>query len=158
MTQQIVIKDGIVIATHAVEQNIAAEYPGCEIVLWSGSPVMPFEGDYPTKDPRTNEQRITDVNLASQQSVLSRHLAEAEQGVILVNGWRMRYVREAIDGYIEAKTLIDLSPSIPEIAILDADGILHRMAVEELRLILTEYSSLVATEKMRQMAELAPLA
>ncbi len=54
--QQLVIKDGLVIATHAFGQYLGAKYPGCEIILWD----RPLElGEIGTRlrDPRTREEK-----------------------------------------------------------------------------------------------------
>ena len=50
--QQLVIKDGLVIATHALEQDLSDLYPGAAIILHRDMDVGP--GDI---DPRTREEK-----------------------------------------------------------------------------------------------------
>lgn len=50
--QQLVIKDGLVLATHTPEQDIRGAYFDCEIILYRGSYVS--QGDL---DPRTDEEK-----------------------------------------------------------------------------------------------------
>ena len=53
--QQLVIKDGLVVATHAPEQRlhgVYGVYPGCEILLWGDLEV--YSGD---PDPRSDEEK-----------------------------------------------------------------------------------------------------
>lgn len=50
---QLVIKDGMVIATHGMHQDVRGKYPGCEIVSYDGS----IDGIADTPDPRTEEEK-----------------------------------------------------------------------------------------------------
>jgi hypothetical protein len=54
---QLVIKNGVVIATHADEQDIRGLYPDGQVVTYDG--VLPMHGplDGPVLDPRTEEQK-----------------------------------------------------------------------------------------------------
>ena len=54
---QLVIKNGVVIATHADEQDIRGLYPDGEVVIYAGT--LPAHGplDGPILDPRTDEQK-----------------------------------------------------------------------------------------------------
>ncbi len=57
---QLVIQDGLVIATHTDEQNLNGclreKYPGCEIIEYDGEFTLDFAGD--RSDPRTTEQKL----------------------------------------------------------------------------------------------------
>ena len=50
---QLVLKNGLVVATHEDEQNVASLYPGCEVATYAG---ISSPGD---PDPRTNEEKET---------------------------------------------------------------------------------------------------
>lgn len=52
---QLVLMDGMVIATHEMHQDVRGEYPGCEVVSYVGR----FESnpDAPDIDPRTEEEK-----------------------------------------------------------------------------------------------------
>ncbi len=52
---QLIIKDGIVIATHEDHQVIAHRYPDTECIFWY-EPIE-FEMDKETLDPRSNKQK-----------------------------------------------------------------------------------------------------
>lgn len=54
---QLVIKNGVVIATHTDEQDIRGLYPNGQVIFYSG--VLPIHGplDGPIFDPRTEEQK-----------------------------------------------------------------------------------------------------
>jgi hypothetical protein len=54
MAQILVIRDGIVLATHKASQweELAGKYPGAEVVEWHGAHISPL-----TPDPRTKEEK-----------------------------------------------------------------------------------------------------
>ena len=54
--QQLVIKDGFVIAAHAPEQDIRDAYPDAEIIMWDG-PLELDETGTRLRDPRTREEK-----------------------------------------------------------------------------------------------------
>jgi hypothetical protein len=51
--QQLVIKNGMVVATHEMHQDVRGLYPGCEIVSYAGSIDVGFN----VADPRTEEEK-----------------------------------------------------------------------------------------------------
>jgi hypothetical protein len=53
---QLVIKNGKVIATHDDNQNVAKLYPGCDVVTYAGTLIMPPTGELPD-DPRTQAEK-----------------------------------------------------------------------------------------------------
>lgn len=57
--QQLVIKNGFVIATHPPEIRLIGKYPDCEIVLWDdGSVNVTDIEDQPIPDPRTAAEKL----------------------------------------------------------------------------------------------------
>ena len=63
---QLVIKDGLVIATHAIDQKIHDLYPNAdEIVDWDGPTLLPGPGDLRLPiDPRDQTRKDQDRNTA----------------------------------------------------------------------------------------------
>jgi len=52
---QLVLKDGVVVATHEMHTDIADAYPGCEIITY---PVCPDAGELGYgPDPRTDQEK-----------------------------------------------------------------------------------------------------
>ncbi len=54
--QQLVIKNGKILATHTSEQDLRDKYPGCEIIMWDG-PLELDEIGTRLHDPRTKEEK-----------------------------------------------------------------------------------------------------
>ena len=54
--QQLVIKDGKVMATHSVDQNLVGLYPDCEIILSEAQIIFDILKGIPD-DPRTEEEK-----------------------------------------------------------------------------------------------------
>lgn len=53
---QLIIKNGLIIATHEDHQDIARKYSGCECILWHET--LPQHGpEVVLKDPRTKKQK-----------------------------------------------------------------------------------------------------
>jgi hypothetical protein len=52
---QLVLKDGVVIATHSMWNNVADKYPGCEIITHHTCPSSTAFGFGP--DPRTDQEK-----------------------------------------------------------------------------------------------------
>jgi len=55
--QQLVIKDGKVVALHEMHQDIKGKYPGCEIVAFDREIQNDANGDWYEDDPRTEEEK-----------------------------------------------------------------------------------------------------
>ncbi len=55
--QQLVIKNGFVIVTHSLDQNLRGVYPGSEIILWDKPIPEPVEGEILQRDPRTDQEK-----------------------------------------------------------------------------------------------------
>lgn len=53
--QQLVIKDGRVVAVHEMRQDVADKYPDCEIIAYAGEVEVGLTGLGP--DPRTAEEK-----------------------------------------------------------------------------------------------------
>jgi hypothetical protein len=51
--QQLVIKDGTVVATHEMHQDVKDKYPGCEIVSYAGT----IDAVLNAADPRTEQEK-----------------------------------------------------------------------------------------------------
>lgn len=54
---QLVLKNGRVVATHEVHQDVSDAYPGCEIVTMSRPLPLDEAGDWLSADPRTDEEK-----------------------------------------------------------------------------------------------------
>jgi len=56
---QLIVKHGVVVATHRDEQDVRSLYPGCQIVSYDGPlpAAEPLSGPIP--DPRTEEEKRT---------------------------------------------------------------------------------------------------
>lgn len=52
--QQLVVKNGVVIATHAVDQDLNGKYPDCEVFCYDGA-LRPGKGTDLTPDPRLRD-------------------------------------------------------------------------------------------------------
>ncbi len=55
--QQLVIKDGKVVALHEMHQNVRDKYPGCEVVVFARELQNDVNGDWHEDDPRTKEEK-----------------------------------------------------------------------------------------------------
>ncbi len=55
--QQLVIRDGLVVATHPMEVFLGTRYPGCEVITWDKSFSLRDENGMPSKDPRTPKEK-----------------------------------------------------------------------------------------------------
>jgi hypothetical protein len=55
--KQLIIKNGMVVATHEMHQDVRGLYPGCEIVSYGGTIDVGFAVAGPTPDPRTEEEK-----------------------------------------------------------------------------------------------------
>ena len=55
--QQLVIKDGKVVALHETYQDLRGKYPGCEIIVYAREVVTDSNGDWDEDDPRTDEEK-----------------------------------------------------------------------------------------------------
>ena len=148
MSQKLVITSGKVVAVHTTEQDLSGKYGGCEIVTWDG-PAVGIADEGPPDDPRTAEQRAADAQAAARAVILARHAQEAEQGVTLSNGWRMRYTCIDVALYGLAALL-----TTGLVTIVDADGMSHEQNPSQTRGILEEFAELVSAEHARQVAEL----
>jgi hypothetical protein len=54
---QMIIKDGIIVATHEDSQVVAGKYPGCECISWNKPLPVREICDPPLQDPRTKEDK-----------------------------------------------------------------------------------------------------
>lgn len=56
MLLQVVIKNGLVLATHPIDQDLTGKYPGTEIIFYNGD-IGPEKDGIPTPDPRIRGDR-----------------------------------------------------------------------------------------------------
>ena len=54
---QLVIKEGLVVATHEMHQDVRGLYPGCKIVTFNRPLPEPRDEFTPLADPRTEEEK-----------------------------------------------------------------------------------------------------
>ena len=54
---QLILKNGVVIATHTDEQDVRGLYPGCQIVSYDGPLPRTEPLGNPIPDPRTEEEK-----------------------------------------------------------------------------------------------------
>lgn len=83
-----------------------------------------------------------------------RHGREQREGVLLSNGWRLKYDKDSRAMMNDLKSLIDLAgDQIPGVSFWEANGTKHDVTVAQGTAILTEYAVKSAVEVMRQFSE-----
>lgn len=156
MSQQLVIKNGYVVAIHDPSQDLTGKYPNCEVVNWGGDLVN--LSDEPTPDPRSESQKQEDARLRQRAAMLQRHYQEQVQGVTLSNGWVCGYSDAQRANYDQMETTVRRCGDARTYRFWEADGTEHSgLTASQVEALLQEYSLLTSDEIERQISELAAI-